>query len=829
METIVSFIESNPGISFLNLQLFFGAEIKASGITEAAINAACMARHRDGSVQLGNPDDVDDYVVNIPLSVFDTATVFKVEDVYTMCTMIAQLKTPVEIVLNEQTPNYKPFLDMPVDKFEIPLITAAYNKIKVSKDAVSKVREMLQDFQPMLLERMSHSLLNKMCVGGVRIFKSVSDFIKAFTDPAFFELYQPIEQPGKPKLLQMTMTGDAWVGHFGKISLIIPVMPERQGTAAGNRINAGNVIQAALLYKDRKNDFVRSNSALSMIKNCGTQWPDRSRSEKIGTRYTFPDLYTGEKIVQLYDGKQPDFVSQEHFVSILENYHEPRPKTIHTNQEHIVAVYPGSCIFNEICYYETLVDNLQMITQKANNDVNSKEYEHPLGKLKYLFDIHEKQKQDLVGKFYWTEMDLCRQAMLCTTSTELDAEFAGLIQKVLAKEAELKVLEYQTCQELNHVNIRLGIRPEVLPPVPPGGVTIKDPTVVPLTEDDKKVLLDKKRSLGEKKDTVFINLAQLSDAKKIIVDPRQKKMDMSYPSVKKMVADFHFETEYHTRKALLMSRLDKLEKCCLNVSVPAQEAIVDHRREIVMSCIDSVAIIVSCAKISVLTVTSTAEEHKKLVKDSKDLEYLRSLSLKLFHDYKLVSEKRTAQTTQTYRLIHAQGELMEVLQKHIIKAAVTDNELLLARATHARDLVENEISKELIAYLLEGHTPLDIENFQYSLRARRLVEINGLDAEIQRLTVIKNKLNGEFSYLLNHLHEVGAHLSLDLLQIANVVNRESLLLLNLLGEDKSPDFEECMRLLTKPESRHAPVSSGMVVMTDRDGLFEDVGIKKSDE
>ena len=50
MEAIVSFIESNPGISFLNLQLFFGAEIKASGFTEDAINAACMELRPDGSV-----------------------------------------------------------------------------------------------------------------------------------------------------------------------------------------------------------------------------------------------------------------------------------------------------------------------------------------------------------------------------------------------------------------------------------------------------------------------------------------------------------------------------------------------------------------------------------------------------------------------------------------------------------------------------------------------------------------------------------------------------------------------------------------------------------
>jgi hypothetical protein len=824
MEAIVSFIESNPGISFLNLQLFFGGEIKSLGITEDQINAACRDLRPDGSVQLGKPD-LDDYVVNIPLSVFDTATDITEQHVKDICDKIAALTTPIEIVLNEQVSNHKAFLEVPVEKFDISTLTAAYESVKTTKDTVSKVREMLFDFQPQLLERESHHILKKMSIGGVTIFASISDFIKAFSEPKFFELYQAVKGV-KPELVQMKAHGDVWFGSFGKLSLRIHVMYDRQGTAAGNKINAGNVIQAALLYKDRKNDFIRSNSAISMIQLCSTEWPD-GKSLKDGTTYTFSDLYTGEKIVQKYDGKLPDFESPFPFVSILENYHvASKAKPIFTNQEHLVAVYPASCIFRDDCYYETLVANLQMISQKANSDVNLKMYEDPFGKLKYVRDIHEKHKKDFVGKLFLKQIQLCKTAMLWTKSDELEPTYRQLMQTLTDKETELKLVEYQLKQERNNVLIRLGRTPEAIADIP-GGVKLPVATVPAVTETDTKELLEKNKDLTAELETIQIHFAHFGDAKKYPFDPVQKQTNPNYEAVKKQFLDLHDEMEYKTRKAILMDRLRKMEGCCLE---PGNEKTIEYRRSVVLSCIDSVAIIVSCAKIGVLTKTTTASAYQQLVKDSKELAYLRTLSTKLFHDYNSHRDRYASVAGQTIRIITLQQDLMEMIQKQIIHSCVTSASLDLSEAIRIRAQIDNDVLNSVIAELQKNPEQVhNMENLKYQEQNKRLGHINKWDAEITRLKDVKNKLNGDIAYVLTHLNEIGSKLEIDLLGLADRVNAETLGLLNLLGTDKTPEFKDCMALLARQETRYAPVAAGMVDIQNREDVFDDVGIGKTVE
>ena len=827
MEPIVSFIESNPGISFLNLQLFFGGEIKSAGFTEETLNVKCLELRPDGSVQLGHPDEVDDYVVNIPLSVFDTATDITDKHVKVICDKIALLTKPIEIVLNKQAPNHAAFIDVSLEEFKIPELEAAYESVKSKKDPVSKVREMLFDFQPQLLERESHFILNKMSIDGVKIFDSISDFINAFSEKKFFELYQKIKT-AKPDLLQMQFAGDVWVGTFGALSLTIHVMQGRQGTGAGNKINAGNVIQAALFYKDRKNDFIRSNSAISMIQYCSTQWPD-GRSSKAGTTYTYSDLYTGEKIVQKYDGKLPDFEPPPPFVSILTNYHVPvAGKPIYTNQEHLVAVYPASCIFRDDCYYETLVANLQMISQKANSDVNSKVYEHPFGKLQYVHDIHEKQKRDLVGKLYLKQIELCKNAMLCTVSDELDATYRQLMQTLTDKETELKKVEYQMKQELNNVNIRLGIKEVEIADIPAGGVRIPKATVLAVTDTDKKELLEKKRDLNSELDSIQINFADFGEAKKIYpIVPEERKRNPKYPEVKEIFEDLHNEMEYKTRKAILMGRLHKMEKCCLG---SGYEGLIEHRRAIVLSCIDSVAIIISCAKIAVLTVTTTASAHQKLVKDSKELAYLRTLSTKLFHDYNSAKGTYSAVAAQTIRIIQLQQDLMEMIQKQIINSCVTQASLDISETIRKREAIDTAVLLSAVEIVKNyPQQALRFEDLKYQEQSKRAMDINHFDKEITTLTEHKNKLNGDIAYVLTHLNEIGSQLEIDLIGIANRVNNETLGLLNLLGRDETPEFAECMSLLARQETRYAPVAAGMVDMQNREDVYDDVGIGRTVE
>ena len=827
MEPIVSFIESNPGISFLNLQLFFGEEIKTAGFTEETLNTKCRELRPDGSVQLGEPDEVDDYVVNIPSSVFDTATDITEKHVKEICDKIALLREPIEIVLNEQVPNHAEFIDVPLKEFKIPALDAAYESVKSKKDPVSKVREMLFDFQPQLLERKSHFILNQMSIYDVKIFASISDFINAFSEKKFFDFYQAMKGD-KPSLVQMRDNGNVWIGTFGALSLTIHVMHGRKGTGAGNKINAGNVIQAALFYKDRKNDFIRSNSAISMIQHCSTQWPD-GRSSKEGTIYTYSDLYTGEKIVQKYDGKLPDFESPPPFVSILTNYHVPvAGKPIYTNQEHIVAVYPASCIFHDDCYYETLVANLQMISQKANSDVNAKVYESPLGKLQYVHDIHEKQKRDFVGKFYLKQIELCKNAMLCTVSDELNATYEQLMQTLTDKETELKRLEYQTKQEINNANIRLGQAPVAITSIPEGGIKIPVATVPAVTDTDKTELLKKRQELNSELLSIQINFTHFEDAKKIYpIQPSDKKDNPKYELANKMFQDLHDEMEYKTRKAILMGRLDKMEKCCLG---PGNEKYIEHRRAIVLSCIDSVAIIISCAKIAVLTVTTTASAHHQLVKDAKELVYLRTLSTKLFHDYNSAQATYSATAEQTIRIIHLQQELMEIIQKQIIYSVVTKNSLELSEAMRRREAIDSAILRDIMGMLtLEQITVSQMEDAKYRLTISRVAEINACDKEISRLTGIKNKLNGEIAYILTHLAEIGPSISIELVDLANKVNNETLGLLKLLGRDTTPEFKDCMTLLARQESRYAPVAVGMVDMQNREDVFDDVGIGRTVE
>lgn len=776
IESMFEFIETHAGITYRNLQLFYGDLILQLGVNEDDINAECT---RKGISPLSPETEDSDYIFEAPINAFDGGDLPPLSDPY-VAGIIAKVKRlpplrPIEF--NKRNTDFSTYLPMSLDDFRgsIPKLQTTYTKIK-GNEKTSKVREMLDDFQPMFLERFSNFILDLLKVGGARVFTTMTEFIRAFTDPEFAVIARRLGEV----IEQMKPTSEeVWEGKFGGIHLIIHVVPNRQPTGKGNTISAANVIQAAVFYKDRKNDFVRGQGALTMIQDCKTHWPNGVVSHKNGTLYYFSDLYTGELVVQNYTGTLPDFPDNatyadgikvkvkgevpfvidkayydDAFVSVLPMVHEASAaKKIFTNQEHIFAVYPASCAFHDRCYYETLIQNLQMISAIANSEVNYETYESPLGKIQFVYDSHQTNLKRNIGPWWAKRIELFLTAMrVCPTREFHDkiySEAAALQSKITEIEAEN---------------------------------TKNAPKLASLTKSSKtKDELKEFAALTQLKQSNDANIAILMSVFKNIQPVAPSPDPEQFAIHEKKYLDFIREKEFHTRKAMLMKRLATLEECAL--AYDENEALILHRRSVVMSCIHSVGIIVECAKIGVSTTTVSTSEHKRLVKESKNVTALRKLSARLFSDY----QQYKSQLTEVSTLVQVIEPMLELVEMHDklkegIKIALVDNVVLRYKGIWGDLLAERgKILEakldELDARVEAGEDYQAVRREQEEKYAPDLARIN---ANMLAAIAKMDEDYSNVSYLLENLSELGSVHSVDLFRISQQMNGVILQLLNQL-------------------------------------------------
>jgi hypothetical protein len=775
IESMFEFIETHAGITYRNLQLFYGDLIRQLGVNEDAINAECT---RKGISPLSPETEDSDYIFEAPINAFDGGDLPPLSDPY-VAGIIAKVKRlpplrPIEF--NKRNTDFSTYLPMSLDDFRgsIPKLQTTYTKIK-GNEKTSKVREMLDDFQPMFLERFSNFILDLLKVGGARVFTTMTEFIRAFTDPEFAVIARRLGEV----IEQMKPTSEeVWEGKFGGIHLIIHVVPNRQPTGKGNTISAANVIQAAVFYKDRKNDFVRGQGALTMIQDCKTHWPNGVVSHKNGTLYYFSDLYTGELVVQNYTGTLPDFPDNatyeggikvkvkgevfvidpayfnDAFVSVLPMVHEASAaKKIFTNQEHIFAVYPASCAFHDWCYYETLIQNLQMISAIANSEVNYETYESPLGKIQFVYDSHQTNLKRNIGPWWAKRIELFLTAMRVCPTTEFHDKIGGEAAALQSK-----------IDEIVAENARNA------------------PKLASLTKSSKtKDELKEFAALTQLKQSNDANIAILMDVFKNIQPVAPAPDPVQFAIHAKKYLDFIREKEFHTRKAMLMKRLATLEECALVYD--ENEALILHRRSVVMSCIHSVGIIVECAKIGVSTTTVSTSEHKRLVQESKNVTALRKLSARLFSDY----QQYKSQLTEVSTLVQVIEPMLELVEMHDklkegIKIALVDNVVLSYKGIWAdlldeRGQILQAKSDELDARVEAGEDYQLVRREQEDRYAPALARIN---ANMLEVIAKMDQDYSNVSYLLENLSELGKVHSVDLFQISQQMNGVILQLLNQL-------------------------------------------------
>lgn len=785
-EEMVAFVDSYPGISWSNFNLLYGKRVHEYGLTMERINSWTNEKIQK--------ENAEDSFTALPTNVFDGVTVdITKEYVASICEKVARLGDVDPIVLKpEEDLPYQDYLKTDVDTFDISKLNNAYDLIKSTGDTVSKIREMLADFQPMFLERFSDFILDRFTVDGKKIFGTLTEFIKAFTNAAFFEEYSKL--PSAPPLQQLTTVGNTWQGHFGPIQLTIHVSPGRMGTGASGKINTGNVIQAALFYKNRRNDFVRSNSAISMIKHCPTSWGKRESGKK-GTTYTFTDLYNGELIAQKYEGNLPDVaVEGVPFVSILERTHEAGNGRVFTNQEHIAAVYPISCILRSDCYYETLVYNLQMISQFANNAVNSKRYESPIGKLLYQRDTHLENDEQYIGEIYAKKIELCLQA----NPDLLPSIRSAAGQNVLRLQAQIKD-QHLKIQDLTD---KLGTN---------------------LTTDERAQLNQEKGALEKEIGAYEKRIGKLEKAAKIEKAP---ETDDALTKFK----DFEEEKEYHTRKALLMARLKKIEDCCLDITNERDKVLIADRRAVVLSCIDSVATIIDCAKISITSTAMPKSMRAQFVKDSNELNNLRALTSKLFYDYQRTKAKYATSTQQeidaTLEIFRQQQDMLTKTKLLIIENATLRCKNEKLEAMKKKSDIFAEINNELLNGFMTGSVTIETKNQVHNaLVSARLEEINAIDHTIAQLVVRDNIINEDAAYVLNHLSEFGDIHGQSLLETAEHVNSKVLGLLDNLSKLTGADIDSFTEMIANPSQPHAALTVGFVELPNKEDLLESANLQ----
>ena len=828
---LLPFIETHAGISFENLQLFYGQQIREFKITKEMINEWCLEEYTD--VKLSETEDYD--IFDTPLNVFDGYALEPITQDYVdkILFKISTLPEPVIIELNKENNDFTPNLEESPDDFEtkIPNITAIYNHIK-GKDKIHKVREMLADFQPMFLERYSNVLLDLLTTpDGVRIFNTITELIRALTNPEFEDFVETSKVKIEfEKMIAKTET--TWEGTIGTFKLIIHVLRDRHGTGKGSTVSSANVIQGALFYKERRNDFIRSYGAITMIKYCNTSWPNGEKSNKNKTTYTFSDLYTGELITQTYAGNFRNVeslyeggpVAAEHvpFVSVLKKYHKPSGN-IYTNQEHIVAVYPASCAFKDESYYETLIQNLQMISAKANADVNNINYEHPSGKLKFLVDKHEENKINFAGQIYSKKIELCQNVLSCCPPEEIP-EFTSKIDEWM-REIDIEIGKLDADTEPLEIEL------------------------AQLAEHKKVTKFSTKSELSkhQEKSDALQNRIHDNTFKKVQFEyaKEKRKPIENVPDdcrIQKEVLDsFVNDTEFKTRKAMLMTRLLNMEKCALT---PDQLGRVDERRHVVMSCVDSVTIIIECAKIGVATSTMAKTTQMQLAENTKELDSLRKLSVQLFYSYQ--------QTKDTLKI---KNEVLKQVIDGLIDALFESDKMITQLKQTLVDFVvlkyENIIQSTLIKKHelysqmqreFEEHEDTNEMTKEQRIRRKDAIalthfkEINILDIEMDRLKDEMNLVSSNISYLMQNLSELKLTPQLKLIECVYSANQKIVQLLDLLTLTNSEGFEEekkqhMIRLIqeyTKPESASAILSTHVTLTeTDKKEIVKEYDLEES--
>jgi hypothetical protein len=686
-DQIQRFIELNPDVSLQNVIRLFGNCQQAVSIIKYWFPAL---------VASNDPE----LVYHLPLNAFDGITT-KLDAAYAS-QLIVKVKAllanlggkDLPIVLNKKEErDFAKYLDSKYDNpavfaAEISTLTKAYDHVLGFGHHVSKVRETLHDFQPMNTERISKHILDKIKLRGVNIFLSMSDFIRVFTDDELQALATDLDLP----CVKMELQVDRWFGRFGPITLTIHVIAGRPGTGVGLAIKPENVIQAALLYKDRKNDFIRAHGARKMVKYCKTEWINPQpplkaplktfTSNANGTMYTFSCLYTGDVIVQEFKGNLPPYADAEiPFISVFPKVHKAGgPSKIFTNQEHIVAVYVASCAIKSECFSETVDDNLQIITVDANNDVNDDKYAAPLGKFNYLVEKNQqKLKNHAAARFEQIgilQFELNDEKGIGLTLSQIDKSIGELVTSQKTNQIEVDTLTGTLTKA------QLSRRSELL-----------------------KMIGEDVTEQGALEGT-RTSLTKLARTRPPSLNETQRAIKQQ------QLVDLATNQEFLTRRAMLMARLANVSNCCLNPAKKEDAELMRRRGEIVVSCAHSISVIIECAKIGLGSVTVDETEHARLIENSDELKHVRALAQTLFKSYHLlqgeqdVSDKYLATiSTQTLDLI-AQVTLLVRLTKGLLtefiktkwenavlkkKIAYLEKKIVFDAMTGPKDLVQAEL------------------------------------------------------------------------------------------------------------------------------------------
>jgi hypothetical protein len=441
---------------------------------------------------------------------------------------------------------------------------------------------------------------------------------------------------------------DIWEGNIGHITIRVYVLKSREGTGIKKTIKSDNIIQSALLYKNRANDFIRQTGVRYMIEKCNTKWDnidgnlELSCNKTGGNVYTYPDLYTGEAIQQQYDGVLPDINEYDKgpkpsLLSILPKFHSPAIGKIYTNQEHIFACYPASIAFQDKCYNEVVLQNLQMISEEANSGVNIQEYSSPFGKLKYMNDINAKNKAEYISNILFKKIDL--NVFILREYLTLDAVKSHQFEKII------QGLKASLDTEVATINTKLDSIKDAIETLNTEISTLEKPTkaklaeLLPLKTEEYILILKQSISKDCQKRVSTIPSYELpplpSSVPNVPSSVLYNQILSSPPNndkiinTTKMLKHFDLDYNFKIRQAMLMDRLVKLNDCCLPLDDPMTEYIITTRRQVVLSCVDSVEIIIECAKIGKSTTTISSENYHQLVKDSAELEHLRQVSYNL--------------------------------------------------------------------------------------------------------------------------------------------------------------------------------------------------------
>ena len=325
--------------------------------------------------------------------------------------------------------------------FKIPKLKAAYALLKQQGLQMSNIRKLLGDFQETFLNKIAKDILDFF----MNIFPSVQFIIHLLiSDENTYK--SKFTGSGYKNFKYVVVNGIHKITGSIYNKTIEILFNYKPSSKTPGSYTYYEMTRHLLFATIRNHDNIKNNNISNLTSMCNVTWNNINEKDKkiklttkLNEKSTFVDLYNGSPIIENKTTGMSNYTQKVLGIEIINDieyeYEEEK-----TNQEHINEIASAKCSSLTMNYKNLVVNNLQMISAKANSDVNSINFSSPDGKLKYLVYKYLVNKKRCPGK----------------KDDSFLPRFHILFEKL--KEMELDTVDVSDTSSVEYANFNLKIR-----------------------------------------------------------------------------------------------------------------------------------------------------------------------------------------------------------------------------------------------------------------------------------------------------------------------------------------------------------------------------------